>query len=147
MRGARRLPRGGRELRETADSRTELLGSRRHPGVRVPPAAGGRARDRHALLREPDEDELSEDDLALMQAVTHHFAIAMDRVHTQKLLRESEASLLQSQKMESVAMLASGIAHESTTCWPDHRQCQPGGRAAFSGEPGGGDDSGSGQGG
>jgi two-component system, cell cycle sensor histidine kinase and response regulator CckA len=36
-------------------------------------------------------DRVSENDLSLMQAVSNHIAIAMERVRAQKLLRESEA--------------------------------------------------------
>jgi PAS domain S-box-containing protein len=97
---------------ETVDSRTERL---RSHGIQAyachPLLAGGRVIGTLAFGSRT-KTRFSEDDLALMQAVTHHFAIAMDRVHTQKLLRENEARLQQSQKMESIAVLAGGIAHD-----------------------------------
>ncbi len=97
---------------ESVDSGTELL---RSHGIQAyachPLLAGGRVIGTLSFGSRT-KTSFSEDDLALMQAVTHHFAIAMDRVHTQKLLRESEASLQRSQKMESIAVLAGGIAHD-----------------------------------
>ena len=97
---------------ETVDSRTDLL---RSHGIQAyachPLLAGGRVIGTLSFGSRT-KTRFSEGDLALMQAVTHHFAIAMDRVHTQKLLRESEAGLQRSQKMESIAVLAGGIAHD-----------------------------------
>ncbi|MGA3095248.1 MAG: ATP-binding protein [Bryobacteraceae bacterium] len=97
---------------ESADPRTEML---RSHGIQayacLPLLAGGRVIGTLSFGSRT-KTRFSEEDLALMQAVTHHFAIAMDRVDTQKLLRESEARLQRSQKMESIAVLAGGIAHD-----------------------------------
>jgi PAS domain S-box-containing protein len=99
-------------IREAADPRTESL---RSLGIQAYPChpllAGGRVIGTLSFGSRA-KTRFSEDDLALMQAVAHHIAIAMERVRAQKLLRESAARLQQSQKMESVALLAGGIAHD-----------------------------------
>jgi PAS domain S-box-containing protein len=99
-------------IRETADPRTELLRSNGIQAYACHPLLAGERVIGTLSFGSRTKTRFSEDDLALMQAVTHHIAIAMERVRAQRLLRESEARLQHSQKMESVALLAGGIAHD-----------------------------------
>jgi PAS domain S-box-containing protein len=99
-------------IRETEDPRTELLRSNGIQAYACHPLLAGERVIGTLSFGSRTRTRFPEDDLALMQAVTHHIAIAMERVRAQRLLHENEARLQQSQKMESVAMLAGGIAHD-----------------------------------
>ena len=78
------------DIQNTPDARTDLVKSFGIQAYACHPLLAGGKVIGTLSFGAANRPAFSDDDLSLMQAVTHHIAVAMERVEAQKRLRESE---------------------------------------------------------
>jgi len=82
-----------------------------------------------------DPDLYTERDISLLGYAAGTISIAIDRARVEEERRALAARAFRSEKMESLGVLAGGIAHSSTTCCRRFRRGGPGGAAAAADSP------------